>query len=275
MEVDKIVKKTILEYIDEISYPEGLLTIIKRRVSARELETAFQEAQEDIVKLFKDPSHPWHNEGYKRFKEILTSFLMDDIHYLLYSQLPEDVNWYGPIYDNLFQVYGERMEDLYFNVVKGNINESLEDKWNTGNKFGNKYDYQYGYCHYFAYDIIGEIKKRFPNRKVNYLLLLANEVNDSEVEQEYLLHVYIKIDDMLLDSNGLTTMSKAEERMDDWYNRQLRMIPEDYEINMWTEESDEIPQIFFNNKFCNPGRVKKDVETFLSNPIVQRIFRDK
>jgi hypothetical protein len=275
MEVDKIVKKTILEYIDEISYPEGLLTIIKRRVSARELETAFQEAQEDIVKLFKDPSHPWHNEGYKRFKEILTSFIMDDIHYLLYSQLPEDVNWYGPIYDNLFQVYGERMEDLYFNVVKGNINESLEDKWNTGNKFGNKYDYQYGYCHYFAYDIIGEIKKRFPNRKVNYLLLLANEVNDSEVEQEYLLHVYIKIDDMLLDSNGLTTMSKAEERMDDWYNRQLRMIPEDYEINMWTEESDEIPQIFFNNKFCNPGRVKKDVETFLSNPIVQRIFRDK
>lgn len=200
---------------------------------------------------------------------------MDDIHYLLYSQLPEDVNWYGSIYDNLFQVYGERMEDLYFNVVKGNINESLEDKWNTGNKFGNKYDYQYGYCHYFAYDIIGEIKKRFPNRKVNYLLLLANEVNDSEVEQEYLLHVYIKIDDMLLDSNGLTTMSKAEERMDDWYNRQLRMIPEDYEINMWTEESDEIPQIFFNNKFCNPGRVKKDVETFLSNPIVQRIFRDK
>jgi len=275
MEVDKIVKKIILEYIDEISYPEGLLTIIKRRVSARELETAFQEAQEDIVKLFKDPSHPWHNEGYKRFKEILISFIMDDIHYLLYSQLPEDVNWYGSIYDNLFQVYGERMEDLYFNVVKGNINESLEDKWNTGNKFGNKYDYQYGYCHYFAYDIIGEIKKRFPNRKVNYLLLLANEVNDSEVEQEYLLHVYIKIDDMLLDSNGLTTMSKAEERMDDWYNRQLRMIPEDYEINMWTEESDEIPQIFFNNKFCNPGRVKKDVETFLSNPIVQRIFRDK
>jgi hypothetical protein len=275
MQIDKIIQKVILETINEKSYPEGLLNIIKRRVSARELETAFQEAQEYIVKLFKDPSHSWHNEGYKRFKEILTSVFMDEIHYSLHSQLPEDVNWYGPIYDNLFQVYGERMEDLYFNVVRGDINESLEDKWNTGNNNGNKYDYQHGYCHYFAYDIIGKIKKRFPNRKVNYLLLLANEVNDSEVEQEYLLHVYIKIDDMLLDSNGLTTMSKAEERMDDWYNRQLRMIPEDYEINMWTEESDEIPQIFFNNKFCNPGRVKKDVETFLSNEIVQRIFRDK
>ena len=156
-------------------------------------------------------------------------------------------------------------------LIRKILKEALEDKWNVGNK----YDYQYGYCHYFAYDIIGKIKERFPNRKVNYFLLLANEVNDSEIEQEYLLHVYIKIDDMLLDSNGITTISKAEERMDDWYERQLRMIPEDYEINMWTEETDEIPDIFFNNKFCNTGRVKKDVESFLSNPIVQRILRDK
>jgi len=70
-------------------------------------------------------------------------------------------------------------------------------------------------------------------------------------------------------------MSKAEERMDDWYDRQLRMIPEEYEINMWSEESDTIPEHFFNNRFCNPGRVKKDVEEFLSNPLVQRILRDK
>jgi hypothetical protein len=138
MQIDKIIQKVILETINEKSYPEGLLNIIKRRVSARELETAFQEAQEYIVKLFKDPSHSWHNEGYKRFKEILTSVFMDEIHYSLHSQLPEDVNWYEPIYDNLFQVYGERMEDLYFNVVRGDINESLEDKWNTGNNNGNK-----------------------------------------------------------------------------------------------------------------------------------------
>jgi hypothetical protein len=37
----------------------------------------------------------------------------------------------------------------------------------------------------------------------------------------------------------------------------------------------QIPEWAFNNKFCNPGRVKKDVEDFLSNPIVQRILRDK
>lgn len=158
------------------------------------------------------------------------------------------------------------------NNLKRIIREALEDKWNEGN-----YDYQHGFCHYFAYDIIGKIKKRFPNKKVNYYLLLANETDKEteEVEQEYLLHVYIKIDDMLLDSNGFTTFQRAEERVEDWYNRQLTMTPEEYEINVWEEETDEIPEIFFNNGFCNTGRVKKDIETFLSNPIVQRIFRDK
>ena len=152
------------------------------------------------------------------------------------------------------------------------LRETLESKWNKGN-----YDYQHGYCHYFAYDIIGKIKKRFPNKKVNYYLLLANETDNEtgQVEQDYLLHVYIKIDDMLLDSNGLTTYDKAEERVNDWYERQLKITPDEYEINVWDEESDTIPEHFFNNEFCNTGRVKKDVEEFLNNPIVQRILRDK
>jgi hypothetical protein len=152
------------------------------------------------------------------------------------------------------------------------IIESLESKWNKGN-----YDYQHGYCHYFAYDIIGKIKEKFPKKKVNYYLLLANEVDkeDGTVEQDYLLHVYIQIDNMLLDSNGITTHDKAWERVEDWEQRQLRMTPDESEINVWDEESDTIPEWAFNNKFCNPGRVKKDVEDFLSNPIVQRILRDK
>ena len=41
--------------------------------------------------------------------------------------------------------------------------ETLESKWNKGN-----YNYQHGYCHYFAYNIIDKIKKIFPNKKVNY-----------------------------------------------------------------------------------------------------------
>jgi hypothetical protein len=157
-------------------------------------------------------------------------------------------------------------------TIKRILRETLESKWNKGN-----YDYQHGYCHYFAYDIIGKIKEKFPNKKVNYYLLLANEVDkeDGTVEQDYLLHVYIQIDDMLLDSNGITTYDKAWERVEDWEQRQQRMTPDEYEINVWDEESDTIPEMFFNNEFCNTGRVKKDVDEFLSNPIVQRILRDK
>lgn len=150
--------------------------------------------------------------------------------------------------------------------------ETLESKWNEGN-----YDYQYGFCHYFAYNIIGKIKKRFPSKKVNYYLLLANETDKDtgEVEQEHLLHVYIKIDNMLLDSNGLTTVNDAIQRLDEWEQRQSHLVPEMYRTETWTDESNTIPDYFFNNRFCNPGRVKKDIETFLSNPIVQRILKNK
>ncbi len=158
-------------------------------------------------------------------------------------------------------------------LIRKILKEALEDKWNVGNK----YDYQYGYCHYFAYDIIGKIKERFPNRKVNYYQLLAQEVDiyDDTVVQDYLIHVYIKIDDILLDSNGFTTKEIALQRLKEWEERQAYLVPEMYKTETWVEESNTIPDYFFNNKFCNPGRVKKDVETFLSNPIVQRILRDK
>ena len=151
------------------------------------------------------------------------------------------------------------------------LRESLESEWNEGN-----YDYQHGFCHYFAYNIIDKIRERFPNKKVNYYLLLANEVNKDtdEVEQDYLLHAYIKIGDKLLDSNGFTTMDEVEERVDDWYGRQLTMTPEEYDINVWEEESDEIPEMFFNNQFCNTKRVKEDMEKFLSHPSVQKLLKD-
>lgn len=80
---------------------------------------------------------------------------------------------------------------------------------------------------------------------------------------------------MLLDSNGFTTYDKAIERAEDWEQRQLSMTPDEYEIELRDEESNVIPEIFFNNSFCNAKKVKEDVEKFLSNPIVKRILRDK
>lgn len=156
--------------------------------------------------------------------------------------------------------------------VRKVLRETLESKWNKGN-----YNYQHGYCHYFAYNVIEKIKKRFPNKKVNYYLLLAQEIDkeDGTIVQDYLVHVYIKIDNMLLDSNGITTMDEAWKRLEEWEERQRHLVPDEYKTEIFDEETNEIPKYFFNNTFCNTGRVKKDMEEFLNNPIVKRILRDK
>ena len=105
---------------------------------------------------------------------------------------------------------------------------------------------------------------------------MAQEVDsDDVVVRDYLVHAYIKIDNMLLDSNGFTTVDDAEKRLQEWEQQQEHLVPEEYTTHTWTEETNEIPSYFFNNSFCSSKRVKEDLEQFLKNPIVQRIFRDK
>jgi hypothetical protein len=98
---------------------------------------------------------------------------------------------------------------------------------------------------------------------------------DETVVQDYLVHAYIKIDNILLDSNGITTMDMAWKRLEEWEENQKHLVPEMYRTEIFDEETDKIPEWFFNNSFCNTGRVKKDMEEFLNNPIVKRILRDK
>ena len=123
----------------------------------------------------------------------------------------------------------------------------------------------------------GKIRKMFPKKKVNYYLLLAQEIDkeDGTIVMDYLVHAYIKIDNMLLDSNGITTMDEAWKRLEEWEERQRHLVPDEYRTEIFDEETNEIPEWFFNNTFCNTGRVKKDMEEFLNNPIVKRILRDK
>ena len=168
----------------------------------------------------------------------------------------------------------------YFSIVKKKTNlqehiqkvlkETLESEWNKGN-----YDYQHGYCHYFAYNIIEKIRKKFPKKDIKYYLLLASEVDKETQEpmQEYLIHVYIKIDDLLLDSNGFTTQSEAWQRAQEWEERQSHLVSEQYETEVWEEESNEIPEYFFNNSFCNSKKVKQDLKDFLSHPSVQKLLK--
>jgi hypothetical protein len=156
------------------------------------------------------------------------------------------------------------------------LRETLESKWNTGNEHGNKYDYQHGYCHYFAYNIIGRLKKLYPNKNIRYYLILADEIydfDDGDVEQSYLVHAYIKIDDLYLDSNGFSTEEEIDQRTNEWYERQLPDLPEDYRLEIWHDEYNKIPKMFFNNQFCNVGTIKKDVDKFLSHPEVKELLK--
>jgi hypothetical protein len=215
------------------------------------------------LKYAKEPF--FGDTGYSTLlPEIVSNFLADEIRSEMSTVLT---------FATGEDAYVPTLSHIEVKPKETEISESLESKWNKGN-----YNYQHGFCHYFAYNIIDKIKERFPNKEVNYYLLLANEVDteyDNDVVQEYLIHAYIQIDDILLDSNGFTTHDVAWERAEEWERVQRRMTPEEYEINVWDEETDEIPEWFFNNSFCNTGRVKKDLEDFLNNPIVKRILRDK
>jgi hypothetical protein len=248
---------------------ETLSSRIRRRIPYDEMENEFLESFDfayDLTKKRKVLSNHFLNE---LINTTITA-MMDGFHWRFFSTLPEDVFWYDEIYNEFENHYRDRIIKMY-NEKQG-IKESLESRWNEGN-----YNYQQGFCHYFAYNIIDKIKKLFPNKKVNYYLLLASEVDKETQEpvQEYLIHVYIQIDNILLDSNGITTPQEAWNRAQEWEQKQSHLVPDEYETEVWEEESNEIPEYFFNNKFCNTRRVKQDLEKFLSHPIVKRILRDK
>ena len=126
------------------------------------------------------------------------------------------------------------------------------------------YDYQYGYCHYFAKNVIGELRATYPNKQINHFLLLVDEVDvDTEdIVYEHLIHVYVKIDDIYIDSEGFITYEKVMERVDNWLQIQREVVPHHHRLDVWLMEDTEIPKHFFDDQTCDEDMVKKDVHTF-------------
>jgi len=134
------------------------------------------------------------------------------------------------------------------------------------------YDYQYGYCHYFADIIIDEIRSLVPHQKINYYLVLAERMDDDdEVIDDVLIHAYIKVGDYLLDSDGFHKMGDADIRMKEWEDTEETMTPDGYSFNAFTEEANEIPKMFFN-RFCKQSKVKEDIQEFISQPKFQEFI---
>ena len=250
-----------------------------RRIDPETLKTII-ETNFDFAKREWEPDFEFHNFHYG-----IATIIVDDLHNYDYIDLNQDLEIYNRLINYFYIVLEkksrklfDKLNDDYNNQEEHIIDETLEDKWNTGNKHGNKYDYQHGYCHYFAYNIIGRLKKLYPNKNIRYYLILADEVYDfdeGDIEQSYLIHAYIKIDDLYLDSNGFSTEDEIEQRANDWYERQLNQLPEDYRIDIWHDEYDEIPDMFFNDKFCNTGTIKQDIDKFLSHPEVKELLKIK
>ena len=132
------------------------------------------------------------------------------------------------------------------------------------------YDYQHGHCHYFANIIIDEIRKLAPNDfPINYYLILAERHDDEgETIDDVLIHVYIKIGNYYLDSEGFHTIDDVNKREQEWVDIEETLTPEDYSFNSYQEESENIPNYFFN-RFCKRDTVKKDIKDFISQPQFQ------
>lgn len=138
----------------------------------------------------------------------------------------------------------------------------------------NKYDYQYGYCHYFANIIIEKIRKLVPQSvPVNYYLILAERYDeDEEVIDDVLIHAYINIKGFYLDSDGFHTIDEVNEREEEWIRTEETLTPEGYSFDSWQEEVDEIPDYFFN-RFCKASKVKEDIKEFMLQPKFQEFIQ--
>lgn len=136
------------------------------------------------------------------------------------------------------------------------------------------YDYQHGYCHYFADIIINEIRKLVPkNFPINYYLILAERYDEEgENIDDVLIHAYIKIGDYYLDSEGFHTIDEVDQREQEWVNTEERLTPEGYDFASYQEESNTIPDYFFN-RFCKRDTVKKDIKDFISKPTFQEFIQ--
>ena len=97
-----------------------LPALIRRRIPADILENEFQDSLKtafDLIKRGRDKQ--FSKFSYKKLLEhfvyITIAMLIDSIHYELHSTLPEDMEWYDDIYNDLEKHYTSRIVDTYMN----------------------------------------------------------------------------------------------------------------------------------------------------------------
>lgn len=138
-------------------------------------------------------------------------------------------------------------------------------------EFGN--DYQFGHCHFFARYLIKVFRELLPDLDIKYHLVMAERMNeDDEVIDEVLVHAYLRVEDVLIDSEGVHSILVSSLREKDWADREKNLTPEGYDFETWEDEYDDIPEIFFN-QFCSTKKLKQDVIDFMKRDDVQEVIQ--
>jgi hypothetical protein len=132
-------------------------------------------------------------------------------------------------------------------------------------------DYQFGHCHYFAKYLIRVFKEMLPKVDVKYHLVLAARYDDDEeIIDDVLIHAYLKVGNYLIDSEGVHSFDTASDRAQSWADVEKDLTPDGYDFETWEEESENIPEMFFN-RWCSTKQLKDDVLEFVKRPDVMEV----
>jgi hypothetical protein len=140
----------------------------------------------------------------------------------------------------------------------------------------NSYDYQFGFCHYFATNIKEKLQELLPNKEVSYYLIVAEElvIDTNEIIEYHLIHVYIKVDEFYLDSKGVHGYDDVISKIENYESEAIKYLPDFMELTIKEGESDQIPDLFFDDNECDQEQVKKDIEEFMSNLDIKNFIRE-
>ncbi len=141
----------------------------------------------------------------------------------------------------------------------------------------NNYDYQFGFCHYFATNIKDKLQELLPNKEISYYLIVAEElvIDTNEIIEYHLIHVYLKVDDYYyLDSKGVHGYDDVISKIENYESEAIKYLPDFMELTIKEGESDEIPDLFFDDNECDQQQVKKDIEEFMSNLEIKRFIQE-
>ena len=121
------------------------------------------------------------------------------------------------------------------------------------------------------------LKKKFPDEDVCYYLIISEEkvLETDEVITQNLIHTYIKVNDNFIDSRGVHDYSDVQNKIDEYEEEAIKFLPDVMSITILEGESDDIPDIFFENNECNQDQVEKDLERFKTNPEIKSFVGNK